>query len=95
MNDIFTNTQLLLNNLTIRPQMTKDQFIEEVYEIAFGDNAINRDFAFDEVIEKLREFSDNALIFEESGFTESELEELSNKRFSNLESTAPDYGVGK
>jgi len=39
-------------------------FIEQVFEIAFGDNAINRDFTYDEVIEKLKEFSDNSLILE-------------------------------
>ena len=38
--------------------MTKDQFIEEIYEIAFGDNAINRDFSFEEVVEELSRFSD-------------------------------------
>ena len=45
--------------------MTKNQFIEEIYEIAFGDNAINRDFSFEEVIERIQEFSDNALKYEE------------------------------
>tara|TARA_R100000234_G_C4944740_1_gene154561 strand:+ start:289 stop:435 length:147 start_codon:yes stop_codon:yes gene_type:complete len=45
--------------------MNKDQFIEEIYEIAFGDNAINRDFSFEEVIERIQEFSDNALKYEE------------------------------
>ena len=45
--------------------MNKDQFIEEIYEIAFGDNAINRDFDFEEVIERIQEFSDNAFKYEE------------------------------
>ena len=45
---------------------TKDQFIEEVYEIAFGDDAINRDYSMPEVLEKLMEFSDNALKWEET-----------------------------
>tara|TARA_Y100000817_G_scaffold212341_1_gene166862 strand:+ start:4114 stop:4401 length:288 start_codon:yes stop_codon:yes gene_type:complete len=40
-------------------------FIEEVYEIAFGDDAINRGFDKEEVLEKLRGFSDNALKYEE------------------------------
>ncbi len=38
-----------------------DNFKEEVYEIAFGDDAINRGFTEEEVIDKLREFSDKAL----------------------------------
>ena len=41
--------------------MTKDQFIEEVYEIAFGDNAINRNFTQEEVIAELKKFSDDAV----------------------------------
>ena len=44
--------------------MKKDKFIEEVFEIAFGDNAINRDYSYDEVIDQLLEFSDLALKYE-------------------------------
>ena len=35
-----------------------NKFVEDVYEIAFGDDAINREFTFDEVLAKLREFCD-------------------------------------
>ena len=42
-----------------------EEFIEEVFEIAFGDNAINRDFSMGEVLDKLMEFSNNALKYEE------------------------------
>lgn len=45
-------------------QIIDEDFIEQVFEIAFGDNAINRNFTYDEVIEKLKEFSDNSLIVE-------------------------------
>lgn len=45
--------------------MTKDEFIEEVYEIAFGDNAINRDFAFIEVINQLRKESEESYLLEQ------------------------------
>jgi len=47
--------------------MNKDEFIELVYEIAFGDDAINRDFSKQEVLEELRRFSDEALEIEISG----------------------------
>ena len=56
-------------------EMTDSRFIEEIYEIAFGEDAINRDFSHDEVIEQIREFSDNALEWEESGL---DLEQLYN-----------------
>ena len=42
--------------------MSKEkEFVEDVFEIAFGDNAINRDFSYEEVLERLREFSNKAL----------------------------------
>ena len=40
-------------------------FIEEAYQVAFGENAINRNFHPDAVIEELKTFSDNALKYEE------------------------------
>ena len=45
--------------------MREKKFIEEVYEIAFGDNAINRDFSFEEVLQELLRFSDEALKWED------------------------------
>ena len=39
--------------------------IEKVFEIAYRDDAINRNFTYEEVIEKLKEFSNDALIVEE------------------------------
>ena len=42
-----------------------DEFIEEVFEIAFGDNAINRGFSYKKVLERLREFSDKSYILDE------------------------------
>ena len=35
--------------------MTEAEFIEEVFELAFGDNAFYRDFSFQEVLTKLKE----------------------------------------
>lgn len=46
-------------------EMTDKEFIEQVYEIAFGDNAINRDFTKEEVLAELSEFSAKALEFDE------------------------------
>jgi hypothetical protein len=44
----------------------KDQFIEEVFEIAFGDDAINREFSYEEVLDELLKFSNLALTVEEN-----------------------------
>ena len=53
--------------------MKDKEFIEEVFEIAFGDSAkcvpeetgLPREFTKEEVLERLMEFSDNALKWEE------------------------------
>lgn len=45
------------------------RFIEQVYEIAFGDNAINREFTIDEILDRLREFSDDAHAHEQQQIT--------------------------
>jgi hypothetical protein len=50
------------------PLRTLDEtidFVEQVFEIAFGDDAIERDFSPKEVLTRLQQFSDNALIAEE------------------------------
>jgi len=39
-------------------------FKEQIFEIAFGFNAINRDFSEEEVIKKIEEYSNNALKWE-------------------------------
>ena len=44
--------------------MNRKEFVEEVFEIAFGCSAINRDFQYEEVLEELRKFSDDALNWE-------------------------------
>ena len=41
------------------------QFIEDVFEVAFGDDAINKKYDYSEALARLREFSDNALKWEE------------------------------
>ena len=44
--------------------MSDKQFIEEVYEVAFGDDAINKGYERWEVIECLKEFSEGAFQYE-------------------------------
>ena len=41
--------------------MTDKEFIEAVYELAFGHDAINRNFGHAEVIEQLEEFNEDSL----------------------------------
>ena len=55
--------------------MTPKQFMEEVYEIAYGENAYHRGFFPEEVVERLQEFSDgsNPILIEDAW---NEAEEL-------------------
>ena len=46
--------------------MNKEQFLSNVFEIAFGDNAINKNYSYEEVLKRLREFSDNAFQWEKN-----------------------------
>ena len=42
-----------------------NKFIEDVYEIAFGDDAIKKDYTRDDVLERLMEMSNDSLKVEE------------------------------
>jgi len=41
--------------------MTDKEFIEAIYELAFGDGAINRNFGHAEVVEQIEEFNEDSL----------------------------------
>lgn len=41
--------------------ISDDVLLESVFELAFGDDALNKDYTNAEVLAKLREFSDAAL----------------------------------
>ena len=43
----------------------RERFINEIAEIAFGENAIERGYDMEEVIDQIYEFSDHALKWEE------------------------------
>ena len=64
MTDI-TKQQIDMFNEQWKGVMSDREFIEEVYEIAFGDDAVNKGFYREEVLGRLRNFSDNALKWEE------------------------------
>ena len=44
-----------------QPEYTDKQFIEAIYELAFGHDAINRNFGHAEVIEVIEEFNEDSL----------------------------------
>ena len=54
-------SQVFFSRITI---LNDRDFKELIYELAFGDEAINRDFNDLEVIAKIREYSDNSLKLE-------------------------------
>ena len=54
----------------IKPLEDILDFIENTYEIAFGDNAINKGYTNEEVLQKLQDFSDDALRYEEKKYND-------------------------
>lgn len=68
--------------------MTEAEFIEEVFELAFGDNAINRDFSFQEVLTVLKEDSDKVAEMEidEDELHLKELQEQGLNGYDKIES---------
>lgn len=55
---------------------TQEQtFIQDAFEIAFGNNAIYKDYSFEEVLKRLRDFSKKAYAFDE----EMQLQELQER----------------
>jgi len=47
--------------LSKHEMVVDSEFVEDVFELAFGDDAINKGYTYDEVLVQLREFSDKAL----------------------------------
>jgi len=45
--------------------MDKNEFVMQVFEIAFGDDALEKDYSYEDVINQLLEFSNDALKYEE------------------------------
>ena len=48
-------------------------FIKETYDLAFGDDSLYRDYDPDEVIERLHNFSDRALILENNALDKDQI----------------------
>jgi len=46
--------------------MNKNEFMEHIFELAFGEDAINKGYLFEEVIEKIKEYSDKSWEYDES-----------------------------
>ena len=46
------------NIITDYEKFTDEEFIAEVYELAFGEDAINREFCHGEVVAKIKEYAE-------------------------------------
>ena len=79
-----------------KPTITEDQqFIEDVFEIAFGDNAFYRDFSKEEVLKQLREDSDKVAEMEidEDEQHLKELQEQGLNGYDKIESDEEVYNA--
>jgi len=50
---------------TMKTKMSDKEFKEAIYELAFGDNAINRGFSEEEVVATIKEFAHDSWVAEE------------------------------
>ena len=73
----------MTNTILWRLIMTDKEFIEAVYEIAFGHDAINRNFGHAEVIEQLEEFNEDSLKWD--SIPDEEKEEWENAFYATEE----------
>lgn len=63
-NEAYDELELIFDDYEMysdEPVVNAYEFIREVFELAFGEDAINKGFEPEEVLDKLREFSDAAL----------------------------------
>ena len=59
----------------MKTKMSDKEFKEEIYELAFGDNAINRGFSEEEVIAMIKGFAHDSWVAEEQHDTEEDNED--------------------
>ena len=67
---IMSHTAGMLSVEKVEKEMSKDKFVDEIFEIAFGETKLKYELLeekdYQTVIAKIMEFSDNALKWEES-----------------------------
>jgi len=51
-------------------------FIADVFEIAFGDDAIDKGYSYEDVLSQLRTVSDRALVSKDNGISQEEIKTL-------------------
>ncbi len=51
-----------MNNYPYDSEVEDKQFMSDVFELAFGDGAIDKGYSYADVLSQLREFSDKAIM---------------------------------
>ena len=59
-------------------------FIADVFEIAFGDDAIDKGYSYEDVLSRLRTFSDRALVSEDNGLSQEEIKTLLTEKTGGM-----------
>tara|TARA_R110002072_G_scaffold56082_1_gene145478 strand:- start:661 stop:891 length:231 start_codon:yes stop_codon:yes gene_type:complete len=65
-----------MSNYPYDNKATDCAFIADVFEIAFGDDAIDKGYSYEDVLGRLRTFSDRALVSEDNGLSQEEIKTL-------------------
>ena len=59
-------------------------FIANVFEIAFGDDGIDKGYSYEDVLGRLRTFSDRALVSEDNGLSQEEIKTLLTEKTGGM-----------
>ena len=65
-----------MSNYPYDSEVEDTEFIADVFEIAFGDDAIDKGYSYADVLGRLRTFSDRALVSEDNGLSQEEIKTL-------------------
>ena len=69
-----------MSNYPYDSEVEDTEFITDVFELAFGDGAIDMGYSYADVLSQLREFRDKAMLTDGHGLTQEEVDTLlSNK----------------
>ena len=59
-------------------------FIANVFEIAFGEDGIDKGYSYEDVLGRLRTFSDRALVSEDNGLSQEEIKTLLTEKTGGM-----------
>jgi|TARA_B110000977_G_scaffold172049_1_gene224132 hypothetical protein len=73
-----------MSNYPYDSEVEDTEFITDVFELAFGDGAIDKGYSYEDVLGRLRTFSDRALVSEDNGLSQEEIKTLLTEKTGGM-----------